>query len=224
MENLSRVRKNAELRQEVENSRESEVTSTVLSSYADRLNRINPELSTIETSPKLPDYNALHSKGETDRTLEPTIVMEDPNFHHDLLNEFIDEVKSYNIKKGYSTSEDTDLNIINKVNQPVLSVENDSSKSDDKMTQEIRRVIESDFDVEEVEFNDDFNRSNNGNMFEETAKIKLKLDSVDKELLEMSQSVNSSSRTLNFIVFILVIVLMVMLGLAFYWIFSTQGF
>jgi hypothetical protein len=223
MENLSRVRKNAELRQEVENSRESEVSSTVLSSYADRLNRINPELSTIEISPKLPDYNALHSKGEADRSLEPNIQKEDPTFHHDLLDEFIDEVKSYNIKKGYSSSEDTDLNIINKVNQPVFSGENDSSKSDDKMTQEIKRVIESDFVVEE-EYKDDFNRSNNGNMFEETAKIKLKLDSVDKELLEMSQSVNSSSRTLNFIVFILVIVLMVMLGFAFYWIFSTQGF
>jgi hypothetical protein len=80
MENFSRVRKNAELRQEVENSRESEVSSTVLSSYADRLNRINPELSTIETSPKLPDYNALHSKGEGDRNIESLQQKEDPSF------------------------------------------------------------------------------------------------------------------------------------------------
>jgi len=224
MENLSRVRKNAELRQEVENSRESEVTSTVLSSYADRLNRINPELSTIEASPKLPDYNALHSKGEAERNPESLDLKDDVSFHHDLLNEFIDEVKSYNIKKGYSSSEDTDLNIINKISQPVISDENLKSQADDQMTQEIKRVIESDFDFEKVEYKDDFNRSNSENMFEETAKIKLKLEDVDKELLEMSQSVNSSSRTLNFIVFILVIVLMVMLGLAFYWIYSTQGF
>jgi hypothetical protein len=224
MENLSRVRKNAELRQEVENSRESEVSSTVLSSYADRLNRINPELSTIETSPKMPDYNALHSKGEADRNTEVVQQKEDPAFHHDLLNEFIDEVKSYNIKKGYSSSEDTDLNIINKISQPVLSQEKEDTQGEDQMTQEIKRLIESDFDVERIEYKDDFNRPNSGNMYEETAKIKLKLDDVDKELFEMSQSVNSSSKTLNFIVFILVVVLMVMLGLAFYWIYSTQGF
>jgi len=224
MENLSRVRKNAELRQEVENSRESEVSSTVLSSYADRLNRINPELSTIETSPKLPDYTALHSKGEAERNIESVQEIQDTGFHHDLLNEFIDEVKSYNIKKGYSSSEDTDLNIINKISQPGLSTDLEVDQADDLMTQEIKRVIDGDFDLEKIEYKDDFNRSGNGNMLEETAKIKLKLESVDKELLEMSQSVNSSSKTLNFIVFILVIVLMVMLGIAFYWIFSTQGF
>jgi hypothetical protein len=196
----------------------------VLSSYADRLNRINPELSTIETSPKLPDYNALHSKGEGDRNIESLQQKEDPSFHHDLLNEFIDEVKSYNIKKGYSSSEDTDMNIIDKISQPIVSKDHENLNAEDQITQEIKRVIESDFEFEHVEYKDDFNRSNGGNMFEETAKIKLKLENVDKELLEMSQSVNSSSKTLNFIVFILVIVLMVMLGVAFYWIYSTQGF
>jgi len=224
METLSRVKKNTELRQEIENSRESEVTSTVLSSYANRLNRINPELSTIEASPKLTDYNPQHSKGESDRLIQNDPQSEDPAFHHDLLNEFIDEVKSYNIKKGYSSSEDTDLNIIHKITQPTFEDNVSIQLSEDQMTQEIKRVISNDFEMDPLESNDDFSQSKVGNVFDETAKIKLKLEDVDKELLEMSQSVNSSSKTLNVIVFILVIVLLVMLGLAFYWIFSTQGF
>jgi len=58
---------------------------------------------------------------------------------------------------------------------------------------------------------------------EETAKIKVKLESVDKELLEMNRSVTRSTRALNVITFVLVLVLMVMLGFAVYWILTTEG-
>jgi hypothetical protein len=220
MESLSRVRKNAELRQEVENSRESELTSSVLAPYADRLKRINPDLSSIDTGNKLEEYNALHSKDESDKNSHKPAL--DPVFHHDLLDEFIDEVKSYNIKKGYSSAEDTDLNILNKAVKT-----SDSAKEephfDDNITQEIKRVISNDFDPQYLEPVNN-TQVQNANVLEETAKIHLKLDTVDKELLEMSRSVNSSTKVLNVIVFVLVTVLLFMIGLAVYWILSTQGF
>lgn len=222
MEPLSRVKKNVELRQEVENSREGELTSSVLAPYADRLNRINPQLSSIETGPKDPDYNPLHSKDEKDRTPNLT-AGEDPVFHHDLLDEFIDEVKNYNVKKGYSASEDTELNILNKINKPSSTPVSQDDGLDDQITQEIKKVIGTDFEPEYLEPVEKFPNPQKPDVYEETAKIHLKLDSVDKELLEMSRSVNSSSKVLNFIVFILVVVLMVMLGFAIYWIWSVQG-
>ncbi len=221
MEPLSRVKKNAELRQEVENSRESELTSSVLSSYATRLNRINPEISTIESNSNVLDRNPLHSKGEYDRSFEKVENKIDPAFHHDLLNEFIDEVKSYNIKKGYSSSENTEVFIPQK---NVQTSTQSTEVNDDQMTQEIKKVIGSQYEQEFLSSEAELKSFKDGDMFEETAKIKLKLEDVDKELLEMSHSVNHSSRTLNFIVFMLVIVLIVMLGVAFYWIYTTQGF
>lgn len=221
MESLSRVKKNSELRQEIENSRESELTSTALSSYANRLNRINPELSRIATSSQQQDHNPLHAKGESERNFESDHRVEDPAFHHDMLDEFIDEVKSYNIKKGYSLSADTDLNILERIAQPVDDPKTDQ---DDQITQEIKRVIEHDFEPEYTDSGSESTTLSTVDVFEETAKIKLKLENVDKELLEMSQSVSSSSKTLNFIVFVLVVVLLVLLGFAFYWIFMTQGF
>ncbi|KAF0226558.1 MAG: hypothetical protein FD133_1641 [Erysipelotrichaceae bacterium] len=221
MEPLSRVKKNAELRQEVENSRESELTSSVLSSYATRLNRINPEISSIESNSSVLDRNPLHSRGEPLRSSQNDESQIDPAFHHDLLNEFIDEVKSYNIKKGYSSSENTEQFVFQKTVQPSSAPQ---EVNDDQMTQEIKKVIGSQYEQEFLNSDSELKSFKDGELFEETSKIKLKLDDVDKELLEMSQSVNHSSRTLNFIVFMLVVVLIVMLGVAFYWIYSTQGF
>jgi len=221
MEPLSRVKKNAELRQEVENSRESELTSSVLSSYATRLNRINPEISSIETNTSVLDRDPLHSKGESVRNVQSEENLTDPAFHHDLLNEFIDEVKSYNIKKGYASTDKTEHAVIKENIQPSLP---QKEVNDDQMTQEIKKVIGSQYEQEFISSDSELKSFKDEDMFEETAKIKLKLEDVDKELLEMSQSVNHSSRTLNFIVFMLVIVLIVMLGVAFYWIYTTQGF
>lgn len=221
MEPLSRVKKNAELRQEVENSRESELTSSVLSSYATRLNRINPEISSIETNANVLDRNPLHSRGESVRNVQSDENLADPAFHHDLLNEFIDEVKSYNIKKGYASTDKPEQAVIKENIQSSLP---QKEIYDDQITQEIKKVIGSQYEQEFISSDSELKSFKDGDMFEETAKIKLKLEDVDKELLEMSQSVNHSSRTLNFIVFMLVIVLIVMLGVAFYWIYTTQGF
>ncbi len=221
MEPLSRVKKNAELRQMIENSRESELTSTVLTPYANRLNRINPELSTIDTSLNSNQHNPLHSKRDLELSFDPQYVVNDPAFHHDMLDEFIDEVKSYNIKRGYLSSEDTDLNILKTIAKSPQETVKTPSYDDDQMTQEIKKIINSDFDPATEKSSSEQNKIIN--VFEETAEIKLKLENVDKELLEMSHSVNSSSKTLNFIVLILVVVLLVMLGIAFYWIFWNQG-
>ena len=45
METLSRVKKNQVLRNTIENDREEELVSPALSSYAERLNKIDPLLS-----------------------------------------------------------------------------------------------------------------------------------------------------------------------------------
>ena len=51
-----------------------------------------------------------------------------------------------------------------------------------------------------------------------------KLNDYEKELIDMNESVMSSHRVLNIVVFILVLVLVVMLGFAIYWVLYSKGY
>jgi hypothetical protein len=220
MESLSRVKKNAELRQAIENSRESELASSALSPFADRLNRISPDLSTVEMSAPASNEGSRHAKGENDSPFEPYVSPIDPSFHHDYLNEFIDEVKHYNLKKGYvSAPQPTPP-----VSSPSTPNREATVKTDDDLTLEIKKAIHDDgpeFAMEPVSTPEDTLEL--VGVLEETAKIKVKLESVDKELLEMNRNVNRSTRALNMITWFLVVILLTMLGFAVYWILSTEG-
>lgn len=219
MESLSRVKKNAELRQTIENSRESELASNALSPFADRLNRISPDLSSVEAVKKPTSNLSRHAKTDNDPSFEPYVSPIDPVFHHDILNEFIDEVKHYNIKKGYTPVDHPTV-----TSEPQIVPTVTTYPDDDALTLEIKKAILTDSPelAEEsspaIEGTEDLH-----GVLEETAKIKVKLENVDKELLEMNRSVNRSNRALNVITFVLVVVLVVMLGIAIYWILTTEG-
>ncbi len=220
MESLSRVKKNAELRQAIENSRESELSSEALSTFADRLNRISPDLSSVEpVSPASPELSR-HAKGESDQGFAPYVSPLDPAFHHDYLNEFIDEVKHYNVKKGYAEPSPVEAT----GSRPIPTPKTVQTPADDDLTLEIKKVIaddEPEFAIEEKPSPEDTQEL--VGVLEETAKIKIKLESVDKELLEMNRNVNRSTRALNVITWFLVIILMSMLLFALYWILTTEG-
>lgn len=219
MENLSRVRKNAELRQTIENSRESELVSDALSPFANRLNRISPDLSTVETTKNSTPNSSRHAKTDNDPGFEPYVSQVDPTFHRDILNEFIDEVKHYNLKNGYASVDSPKV-----APQPQAVPTTVPQADDDALTLEIKRAIlseASESDVESKPLKEETEELHG--VLEETAKIKIKLENVDKELLEMNRSVNRSNRALNVITFVLVIVLVVMLGIAVYWILTTEG-
>ncbi len=219
MESLSRVKKNAELRQSIENSRESELVSPTLSPFADRLNRISPDLSSIEPVKQMSTDASRHAKNDGESTFEPYVSPIDPSFHHDYLSEFIDEVKHYNLKKDYTPMESAKPSVSPEPSKSTLA-----PHDEDALTLEIKKAILSDepeFAIEpkgSLEDTEEFQ-----GVLEETAKIKVKLESVDKELLEMNRSVTRSTRALNVITFVLVLVLMVMLGFAVYWILTTEG-
>ncbi len=227
METLSRVKKNQVLRDTIENDREEELVSPALSSYAERLNKINPMLTRLSGSSSNSSYQALHSRREKSLNLESTNVQSiNDTFEPNYINEFLEEVRNYNLKKGYRTEFDTDLEILNKheVNEvkreDITSVLN-SHKSDD-LTQEIKKIIENDFneiDVEEDNESDDINL-----VLEETQKLRVQLNDYEKELIDMNESVMSSHRVLNIVVFILVLVLIIMLGFAIYWVLYSKGY
>lgn len=227
METLSRVKKNQVLRNTIENDREEELVSPALSSYAERLNKINPMLTRSSSLSSNTSYQALHSRREKSLNLDKTNSESfDDSFEPNYINEFLEEVRTYNLKKGYRTEFDTDLEILNKheVNDIKKDVNTNTIKSDknEDLTQEIKMIIENDFkdeEANEIKESDDINQ-----VLEETQKLRVQLNDYEKELIDMNESVMSSHRVLNIVVFILVLVLIVMLGFAIYWVLYSKGY
>lgn len=230
METLSRVKKNQVLRNTIENDREEELVSPALSSYAERLNKINPMLTRSSSTNSNASYQALHSRREKSLNLDASNneLIED-KFEPNYINEFLEEVRNYNLKKGYRTEFDTDLEILNKHEVKDLKKEEISNNLNNDqnidLTQEIKKIIENDFKDEEVKEFKEFKESDDINqVLEETQKLRVQLNDYEKELIDMNESVMSSHRVLNIVVFILVLVLIVMLGFAIYWVLYSKGY
>ena len=226
METLSRVKKNQVSRNTIENDREEELVSPALSSYAERLNKINPMLTRSSSPSSNSSYQALHSRREQSLNLDIT----EPNsmknsIESDYINEFLEEVRNYNLKKGYRTEFDTDLEILNQHEIKEIKEEvqfNEVPVQNVDLTQEIKKIIENDYkdlEVSPVKESDDINQ-----VLEETQKLRVQLNDYEKELIDMNESVMSSHRVLNIVVFILVLVLVVMLGFAIYWVLYSKGY
>jgi len=231
METLSRVKKNQVLRNTIENDREEELVSPALSSYAERLNKINPMLTRSSTSNISEPYNALHSRREKSLNIESNIYTPNSNKSKEIetnyINDFLEEVRNYNITKGYRSEYDTELEIFKKNDvKEIINVQDNVAINPDKqdeLTQEIKKIIENDFDDDKLI--KDRNENEEINLvLEETQKLRVQLNDYEKELIDMNQSVMSSHRVLNIVVFVLVLVLVVMLGFAIYWVLYSKGY
>ena len=225
MTNMSRVKKYQELRNEVLSDREEDVVSPALSSYADRLKKINPVLSSVNTSDHDANYRPLHTKREAAFSSK---IVDQTASHSDLMGEFLEEVKAYNLEKGYRADEEQKVELVQTNSLNETAVQQELPITDDTLDQEIRRIIQSDFkDVEEGVVQSQLETTSSTDLHavvEETQKMRAQLTEYEKGLVDMNESVLSSNRILNIIVFVLVLVLMIMLGIAIYWVLNSKGF
>ena len=227
METLSRVKKYQALRNEIENDREEELVSPALSSYAERLNKIDPLLSKQSTQGRNESYEALHFRREQAINTNDEFV--DKPLETDYIQEFLEEVRNYNLSKGYRKEFDTKLDILKKhgpvglpASEAIKPLWDDSPVNDD-LTLQIKTLIENDF--EEAEETSNSNEPEElTQVLEETQKLRIQLSDYEKELVNMNESVLSSHRVLNMVVFFLVLVLIVMLGFAIYWVLYSKGY
>ncbi|MFI3283735.1 MAG: hypothetical protein R3Y57_01495 [Erysipelotrichaceae bacterium] len=105
MEKLTRTKKYAQLREELENDRETTIETPELSQYANKLNQIDSD-----------QFERVEDKVISTPTREKEVVIsrlfavEEPT--KDYLNEVVSEVKDYNKKQGLIQDEDTQANIL----------------------------------------------------------------------------------------------------------------
>lgn len=116
METLSRVKRYEDLRKQIED--DSIGTDTPpeekLQSYAKRLNEIDPSIfkkvTITEEEPNTPQRERVETSiyDDNDSTMQ--------EFRNEYLDDFINEVREYNIKKGNRESENTQIDILYRLN------------------------------------------------------------------------------------------------------------
>ena len=135
MSNFSRSKKYEDLHREIQNDNEGNIQSNELSQYANKLNEIdsnnfdrmnqsynkdpnrarNMELNQMyQQANPVPNQNYYHEQQPINNQ-QPLQNQQQGPAHNDYMNEFISEVKDYNMKQGLRTAEDTQINILNEI-------------------------------------------------------------------------------------------------------------
>jgi hypothetical protein len=229
MSEFSRVKKYAQLRDELANDNESEIKSEALAPYAQRLSKIDTRYQPME--PNKVAHSPLHSRDAAYAPVDQPVTFEESTFNSEYLDQFIEEVKQYNMRKGYRKSEDTKSELLLKLkekSEPELPViENtveDIQTSDDEQTismQVHQLVSDEEFDdeiVQAVDFNDI-----NNEFLQKTQELNMKLETYQHELTEVNDRVINTNRLLNFLIALLILGLIVVMGVVIYWILLVRG-
>lgn len=115
MEKLSRVRKYEDLRKQIENETvgTGELPQEKIQDYAERLNEIDPSIFKKVTISEEDTYTPERERKMTNG-YDSDSTMSD--FRNEYLDDFINEVREYNIKKGNRENENTQIDILNQLN------------------------------------------------------------------------------------------------------------
>lgn len=103
----SRVEKNKELHKKINQTIDEDVNSEALSHYANRLNEIDDQFDRMDAPSRIEPKRAKESTTNLD-------IFD--TFENEYLKDFLDEVKAYNVEKGYRSSQDTNENILEELN------------------------------------------------------------------------------------------------------------
>ena len=125
MAKLSRMKKFEAYRNQIQYGNEDSITSDDLSDFTNRLNRIEPSLASDVASTRRNNESNTPSRMRTYDSVQQargnvanpnrsinTNTAKNETFKNEYLDEFLDEVKKYNVEQGYAENEDTQLNII----------------------------------------------------------------------------------------------------------------
>ena len=153
MEKLSRTKKYQALRESLQNDAESQVVSKDLTSFQNRLNRL--DVMQFDTEDNGADHDPVHARRNSyfeetpvvkeEVVVEPEVMEEAEiekttqyTFNNEYLDEYISEVKEYNKNKGLLKKDDTAMNILEglkakeePVIEPIIAGEPDVDYSND---------------------------------------------------------------------------------------------
>lgn len=144
MAKLSRMKKFEAYRNQIQYGNEDSIASDDLADFTNRLNAIEPSLAsdvasqrktnTVSQPSRMRTYDSVdQARGNVGNTSIHTVSNNAKNetFKNEYLDEFLDEVKKYNVEQGYAENEDTQLNIISSLKPNRTSSTGAAPKSND---------------------------------------------------------------------------------------------
>jgi hypothetical protein len=205
----TRVKKYADLRDSIAKDEEGIVYHKTLAPFASRLSNYDEKYN-IEEQER--DHSPLHSKtivsSGSFKSLESDMDV-------NLIDEFINEVKAYNIKTGQANDFDTGKNILSSIqNQPM-------QKSSISSVDEIKEILLS--EDESSEQNEDVDQLREI-ILEKTQEINTSLLTFEKTINDVNTQLNSTNKLVNALLIIFLIGLVGIIFTALYWLINNRGF
>lgn len=203
----TRVKKYAELRDSIAKDEEGIVYHKALAPYASRLSNYD-EKFTIEKQDD--EHVPLHSK---------TLISQGDFKSHesqmdvDLIDQFINEVKAYNIKSGQANEFDTGKNILASLNQSQEKIMTTTS------VDEIKEILLHDDDQnhEHVEELREI-------LLEKTQEINTSLITFEKSIHDVNSQLTSTNKLVNALLTLFLLGLVGIIFIALYWLINSRGF
>ena len=218
---ISRVKKNQELYNQLTQDTESDLSNSDLASLSQRISRKGNDSTDSDALSVDTNHDPLHSKSlETiaDTSVELdysavenhdiSIQTKDDDikellwntFENTYLNDFLNEVKQYNVKKGYRRTEDTQANILASLNENKGAVRRHQEIEqplESKLSEPIFETYEEEKPIEDIQFSalkEDEVQAETGGSSETLDQNTIALE-VQKMLREMEQDfINESAK------------------------------
>jgi hypothetical protein len=204
----TRVKKYAELRDSIAKDEEGIVYHKTLAPYASRLSNVDEKYS-VETQDD--NHVPLHSKTLVSKGDFKSL---ESDMDVDLIDQFINEVKAYNIKSGQANDFDTGKNIISSLQKPQEKLMTPSS------VEEIKEILLHDDEESPQEQVGELRDI----LLEKTQEINTSLLTFEKSIHDVNTQLNSTNKIVNALLTLFLLALVGVIFVALFWLINSRGF
>lgn len=243
MEQQTRMIKHAKLREMIAQDQEEVNYHDALAPFARKLSAIDEKYD-VKDKVQSMDYIPNHAKEKAYQEL----FLDDSEdlISNDFLEQFIEEVKNYNLKAGTRHSSETTENVLHTFKQSPTSDE--QSKQENAIKEDFRKSIHETFDTNKHTFdtkedeNEDHllddvlemldengislnfdNNQDDEEWQDKTQQLTTAMETLEDNFSDMSQKVLATNRLVNFLLAIFILGLLILAGYVVYMILGLQG-
>ena len=239
MEQQSRVKKYAQLREMISQDQEETNFHDALAPFAKRLSAVDQKFSVEDRELKISDYTPLHAKNQAysdllDDSSEDLIT-------NDFLEQFIEEVKNYNVKEGTRVEHETTRNVIssflkdNKIKDdlkttPAVEVNEDieelTETSNEELTDDevmIDEVLHQLDKQKTALLSDEDDTVLDDDWYTKTQQLSKTIETMEHSLSDVNEKVLATNRLVNFLLAIFILGLLIVSAYVVFTILGLQG-
>lgn len=230
MENQTRIKKYAKLRETIAQDVEQINYHDALAPFAKRLAKVDEKYH-VDDELITSDYQPNHAKS---KAYEPLFdENSDDLLNNELLSQFIDEVKDYNLQAGTRIADETSENIIRSLIQ---------DQAIEETLLDLSPPLEGEAEADELEFNEnealiedvianiesqqtDHEQPLDEEAFwvQKTQELTQVIETMEHSLSDVSEKMLITNKTLNFLLLLFILGIVAVIGYFIYFVLQIQG-